>query len=34
MRFKLVDAQYLRLARKHADAGQIYLSYIASPRLA
>ena len=33
MRFKLVNAQYLREAGKYADAGFIYLSYVGSPRL-
>lgn len=33
MRFRLVDAQFMRHTGKHADAGHVYLSYIGSPRL-
>lgn len=33
MRFKLVDAQFLRHLRRHADAGLIYLSYVGNPKL-
>lgn len=33
MRYKLIDAQFLRHLGKHADAGLIYLSYIGNPKL-